>query len=159
MRPYGIKAHKNLDDTKNTIRLLQEEFRAKRGIRFAIIEKTSMNLIGDCGFWRIDERRLRAEGGGKINPLFARQGLMTEALLHLARYSFAKLGMHAVEGNVAVDNVAPQKLLEKIGFRREGMRREFTYCAYEERFKDSYLYSLLRDDFLRNHDASSNHNS
>lgn len=149
MRPYGILAHKSLSDSENAIAFLRNEFLEQRGMRFGIFLKANGQLIGDCGFWRFDNRRRRAEAGAKISPDFGQKGFMTEALKKLSEYAFLQLDLHAIEGNVAIDNVPSQRLVEKLGFIREGMRREFTYCAYEARFKDSYLYSMLKRDFVR----------
>ena len=146
MRPYGIRAHKNLAETTNTINYLHDEFAKKRALRMGIFLKPSGLLIGDGGFWQFDYRRRRGEGGAKIAIAHSRQGYMFEALTALINFAFANLTIYAVEGNVAVDNIASQKLMAKLGFIKEGQRREFIYCAYEDRFKDSYLFSLLKND-------------
>lgn len=149
MRRYGLAVHTHVEQTKQTIELLRSEFAAERGLRFGMFLKRDHTLVGDCGIWQLDKRRLRGELGGKIAPQFAGNGLMTEALHCIATYAFTELKLHALEGNITTDNLASIRMVEKLGFSREGMRREFTYCLYEQRYKDSYLFSLLKKDFLR----------
>lgn len=148
MRAYGVRAHENLLQTKRVIDFLAQEFLAQRIIRFGIFLRDEDTLIGDCGFWQFDTRRRRAEAGVKLAHAYTKHGYMHEAFRALLTFAFGELKVLAVEGNCAVDNHASQRLLLRLGFVREGMRREFSYCAYDERFKDSILFSLLKRDFL-----------
>ncbi len=149
MTPYGMRVHQDIRETAKVVEYLANEFIDQRGIRFGIFLSPHEQLIGDCGFWQFDVRRLRAEAGAKISVDFARRGFMKEALLALTNYAFLALGLNSIEANIAVDNVPPQKMMEGLGFIKEGLRRQFSYCAFNNRFKDSVLYSLLKCDFLK----------
>lgn len=129
MRAYGLKAHAHKDETAHAIQLLREEFDKQKGLRFGIFDKATKLLIGDAGIWHLDPRRMRGEMGGKILPEFGQQGFMSEALARMMHYFFFDLNLNALEGNLRVDNVASKRLLEKLGFKQEGLRSEFTYCT------------------------------
>ncbi len=148
MRSYGLKAHVNKEETAHAISFLRKEFVAQNGLRFGIFESTSNLLIGDAGIWHLDARRMRGEMGGKILPDFGSQGFMSEALTVMMHYFFFDMNLNALEGNLRVDNVASKRLLEKLGFKQEGLRSEFTYCIYDQHFKDCYLFCLLKRHFV-----------
>lgn len=149
MRSYGLKMHVKKEETSRTIEHLRREFENERGIRFGMFLKPSGILVGDCGIWHFDRRRARGELGAKMAAQYQGQGLMSEALCCVALYAFVELKLHALEGNIATDNIASIRTVEKLGFIREGLRREFSYCVYDRRFKDSYVFSLLKPDFMR----------
>ena len=74
MRPWGTKLHQNLQETKNMIHFLNQEFEKKQMIRWGIREKDGGPLLGDIGFWRFVNPRLRAEIGAKLDPKFWTKG-------------------------------------------------------------------------------------
>ncbi len=48
-------------------------------------------------------------------------------------------------GEVHPPNTASQKLVERLGFLREGLLRSYEY--FDGKFDDLYMYSLLKSDF------------
>ena len=65
-----------------------------------------------------------------IGAEYAGQGLMSEALSLAVGYAFAGddeggLGLHRVCANVVPRNVASQRVLEKVGFVREGLSEKY----------------------------------
>ena len=48
--------------------------------------------------------------------------------------------------NVIVDNTASQRVLERLGFRREGLLRG--YFVLDQQRVDNYVYAILRSDWL-----------
>ena len=72
-------------------------------------------------------------------------GYATEAASLLVAYAFRELNAHEVEAEVQADNPAGERVLEKLGFRREGVRRDhyFKGCDY----RDISLWGALGSDF------------
>ena len=54
--------------------------------------------------------------------------------------------LERIEARCSVENVGSQKVLSKLGFRREG--RLVGYFVLDGRRVDNYLYAILRDDFV-----------
>ena len=52
------------------------------------------------------------------------------------------MNLHSIYANTIADNHASVHLLERIGFRREGTRREFSW-EEDGTFHDSAMYGLL----------------
>ncbi len=87
-----------------------------------------------------------AEIGYALSSAFLGRGLMKEALTLLLPDLFLRAAIYRLEARCAVDNVASQRVLEKLGFHHEGVLRRY-FRLHGERV-DHYLYALLRDDFL-----------
>lgn len=76
----------------------------------------------------------------------ARQGFMKEALSALIGYFFEKERLDLVSARCFAPNVASQKLLESLGFHRDGTVRQCVK-GYRDIVYDDCLYSLLREEF------------
>ena len=68
-------------------------------------------------------------------------GYATEAAGALVEYGFRALRLHRIEAHVAPGNSASQKVVEKLGFQREGIAREFEFV--NGRFLDHIQYSAM----------------
>jgi RimJ/RimL family protein N-acetyltransferase len=78
-------------------------------------------------------------------PEFRNKGIGTKAQFLLIRYLFETTAVERVEAYADVDNGPEQRVLEKLGFRREGVIRSAQFR--EGRWCDVALYGLLRDEF------------
>lgn len=85
-----------------------------------------------------------AEVGYALGTEHQGQGVMARALELLLRDLFTRTPLARVEARCAVDNVASQRVLEKVGFRREGCLR--SYFRLHGRRVDNYLYAVLGTD-------------
>jgi ribosomal-protein-alanine N-acetyltransferase len=57
------------------------------------------------------------------------------------KYGFNTVGLHSIEANIAPENIASARLLEKAGFVREAYFRENLF--FNGRFLDTVIYSIL----------------
>lgn len=103
-------------------------------------------LIGSCGFCRWTKQHHWAEIGYDLWPDYWGQGLMPEALRALLRYGFQVMGLNRVEATTHTENQRSMRVLEKLGFQREGLLREY-YCR-ESVYNDQVLFSLLRREWV-----------
>jgi aminoglycoside 6'-N-acetyltransferase len=102
-------------------------------------------LLGDCGFRsRADEPRV-VDIGFTLSPAAQGQGYATEAIGELLRYLFADRGKHKVCADCDSRNAASWRLLERLGFSREGTLRGSYFDGV--RWADEHLYGLLADDW------------
>lgn len=70
---------------------------------------------------------------------------MTEALRAMLSYGFEQMRLNRVEALVYVENEASIRLLERLGFLREGILRQ--YFRRGEEYYDHWLLSLLKADW------------
>lgn len=72
------------------------------------------------------------------------RGLASRAVDLTSRWALTDGGLARVEALVEVDNTASQRLLERVGFHREGHLR--SYLILRGRRVDAFIYSLLSSD-------------
>jgi len=101
-------------------------------------------IVGVCGFTSIDLINRRAEFSLYIDPDMTRKHLGTRALNTLFTHGFKDWGFHSIWGETFEGNPAAL-LFEKIGMKKEGVRRGF-YLRKGE-FVDATLYGVLADEW------------
>jgi len=87
-----------------------------------------------------------AEIGYALSSEYQRQGIMQRALEQILAELFLRSPLERVEARCAVDNAASQKVLDRLGFTREGRLRG--YFVLDGERVDNYLYAILRSDYL-----------
>jgi RimJ/RimL family protein N-acetyltransferase len=74
-------------------------------------------------------------------------GIATEAARALLEWGFSVLDLHRVQSEVDTRNPASARVLEKLGFQREGTLRED--CVVDGEVSDSWVYGHLRREWTR----------
>lgn len=75
------------------------------------------------------------------------QGVCTRALRLLARHALEDLQLQSVQLATDPENLASQRVAEKVGFRREGVMRAHLRHP-DGRVRDSVLFSLLPGELV-----------
>jgi len=73
------------------------------------------------------------------------KGYAKEAVALLVRYLYDSTRTVRVMAVTSSENVPSQRVLEAVGFRREGVLRRAMYRA--GRWSDAFIYGLLREEF------------
>ena len=121
---------------------------------WAIAESASDRLIGALTLHSLHVEQLRAEVGYSLSPDYQGRGMAAEALRCGLAHAFDVLGLVRVEADIDPRNTASWRLLEKIGFVREGLLRQRWRVNGE--VCDSAFYGLLADEFIREDAAGGN---
>lgn len=79
-----------------------------------------------------------------IGEPFANQGYMTQAVCAMLPFAFGHLHLHRVEAACLPSNAASIALLQKCGFRHEGLAR--SYLKINGRWQDHLLFAILAGD-------------
>jgi ribosomal-protein-alanine N-acetyltransferase len=79
-----------------------------------------------------------------IGAPYARQGFMREALETVVHYSFHTLGLSRLQAACLPENKASRGVLEKTGFKYEGVAQ--SYLQINGRWRTHVLYANLRHD-------------
>ena len=75
------------------------------------------------------------------------KGAGTFATKEMLNHAFYNLNLHRVELTVLDDNSRAINLYEKVGFVKEGTKRQ---CNFKQgKFVDMHMYSMLREEFTR----------
>ena len=75
---------------------------------------------------------------------FARQGYMREAIGGIVHHAFAEMGLSRIEAACLPENAASRGVLEKSGFKYEGVAQ--SYLQINGRWRNHVLYANLRHD-------------
>ncbi len=73
-----------------------------------------------------------------------KKGFGSESLSLLCNYCFTHLGLHQVYANVSAENRNSMRIFENNGFRKVGLKKEWT--LFNGEFKDEWLYQLINRD-------------
>jgi ribosomal-protein-alanine N-acetyltransferase len=79
-----------------------------------------------------------------VGEPYAMQGYMTEALLVLRGHAFAALDLSRLEAGCLASNIPSRRLLERCGFKYEGVAE--AYLQIDGQWRDHVLYASLRAD-------------
>lgn len=101
--------------------------------------------VGIVGLHEGDEPWGVAEIGYFVEPDHWGEGYATDALRCVVRYAFDERRHNKVEANAYEPNEASQRVLEKVGFAREGVRRDHAFVEGE--YVDLYEYGLLANEW------------
>jgi ribosomal-protein-alanine N-acetyltransferase len=115
------------------------------GARVAIDRLADGAFLGWCSLTRWNADYRSAAMGYCLDDAAWGQGYATEAARALLQWAFATLDLNRVQAETDTRNVASARVLEKIGFAREGTLRED--CVVNGEVSDSWVFGLLRREW------------
>lgn len=127
--------------------LKQDARQIKKGskLKLFIFEREDLKaerVIGDITFSNVVRGVLQScYVGYKIDEQYNSKGLMTEALAHAIQHVFETMRLHRIEAHIMLHNYASQRVVEKLGFEREGMSK--AYLKINGVWEDHYRYALI----------------
>jgi [ribosomal protein S5]-alanine N-acetyltransferase len=130
-----------------TLRMVQRtrlaEMRAAGLLSPYVIEDIEAGrLLGGAALHHLDPMRDIVEVGYWLFADARGRGVATRAVGALIEHAFAN-GILRVEAHVRVGNTASERVLERLGFEREGVKRRL--LRHEGRRVDATLFSLLSE--------------
>lgn len=102
-------------------------------------------LVGTCGFNEWSPAHRWAELAYDLARPYWGKGLMRQAVAAVLEWTFRQDMVDRVHAFVRVDNRRSARLLERVGFVREGCLRSYRVCRGQP--YDFYVYGLLRSDW------------
>ena len=112
---------------------------------FFLYNKFDKSLVGGITLDNIRDGPINSASVGYwIGETFSKRGFMTEALKALISYSFKNLNISRIEAATLSKNIASRRLLEKSGFKYEGVAQN--YLEINGRWQNHILYAVLRLD-------------
>lgn len=144
MKYYDILPFKDLKRAVEQVDLFINSQKEHKMVRWGIEFKENRKLIGTCGFHCINEECKKAEVGYELSRVYWNKGIMTDALQLIMKFIFSQTDVNRIEAFVEIPNIASQKLLEKIGFTKEGILRSYERCRGD--LIDITIWGCLRSD-------------
>lgn len=116
---------------------------------FAIYTVEDNQYIGFCGLFNKDINTKSAELHCVIgNKNYWSGGYGTEVYTLLMNYGFCEWGLNRIYGYQLLHNFGAHRVVEKLGWTREGLLRQYTYS--HGTLKDVYVVAILKSDWLKN---------
>ena len=123
---------------------IHEQFRKRTLLQWGVELGATGDLVGTCTLAALDPKNRRAELGFALGRRYWGQGYMAEALPVLLRFAFDELQLHRVTDDTDPRNQPSIRVLERLGFRREGLLRQ--YYLVQGEAQDAVVYGLLRSE-------------
>jgi RimJ/RimL family protein N-acetyltransferase len=115
------------------------------GARLAIDRVSDNVFIGWCSLSRWNPEYRSASMGYCFDDAVWGHGYATEAGGALLKWAFDTLDLNRVQSETDTRNLASARVLEKLGFVREGTLRED--CVVNGEVSDSWVYGLIRREW------------
>ena len=127
------------------LREMQRHMAEKTGLYWLIKMQEGSEIIGECSFTNIVQGFFQAcHLGFSLASEYQGQGLMHEALKIAIADAFEAHALHRIMANYQPHNVRSGKLLQRLGFEKEGLAKK--YLKINGRWADHILTSLIRPD-------------
>jgi RimJ/RimL family protein N-acetyltransferase len=111
-----------------------------------IIEKKDGSKIGFIAhFYVLHVAGRQLEIGYSLVPSERGKGYCTEATQLMVDYLFLSKDTMRIQAQTDPRNVASHKVLEQVGFKKEGTLRKSFFMRGE--WRDAYIYSILREEW------------
>lgn len=141
------KPHSSLEESRKILSIFLDE-----GEYLGIHHREDKKMIGILGLHpdplrELDPSICRELGYG-LNYNYWGRGYMTEACLGLLDYVFSEGGLELLTASTSIDNKKSQRIMEKLGMKKEGFIR-YGWINYRDEVKDKYLASITRDEYFK----------
>jgi len=143
--PTWAEDHLTRKAFTNRVYWAQRSVSSGNAMPLFLIRRSDQNLVGAITLDNI--RRGPAQSGTLgywTGEPFARQGYMREAIEATVHQAFTRLDLSRIEAACLPENQASRGLLEKAGFKYEGVAQ--SYLQIDGRWRTHVLYAALRKD-------------
>jgi len=148
VQKYDDPAIHTEGEAREFIDELEAEFNDHRGISWAVELKKRNVVIGAFGLHHWNQYHRRAEVGYGLARAYWGQGFGSEALRAIIQFGFEEMELNRIYARTIADNHESVRLLERLGFQREGTQRKHSW-EDDGTFHDSAIYGILVHEFFR----------
>lgn len=142
---FNAKPLKDVSEAREQITETRAIYERTDGIGWGITLKGQDVVIGMVGFWQWSYHN-RAMLGYDLTREYWGQGIASEAIREIIRFGFERMELNRIEATTIADNNESVRMLKKLGFVLEGIRREHS-LEDDGKYHDSALYALLKSEY------------
>jgi [ribosomal protein S5]-alanine N-acetyltransferase len=117
-------------------------FMKKNSVYWAIADKKSGQIIGTCGFNSWSREHRRVEISYDLSYKYWGSGIMTSVVKSLTEFAFSKMNAKRIQATVVDFNKGSIRVLEKCGYKEEGLMKSFG--VIQGKSHGFYMYSYTR---------------
>lgn len=144
MRYWSTPPMRDMDEARAYLAGISRNFAERTGFKWAITRRDNDRLIGTTSLFRLDGPHHTGEIGYALGSAHWGNGYAAEAVRRTCQFGFEQLGLRRIEADIDPRNLASVRLVEALGFRREGELRARYHVGGE--IQDSLIYGLLASD-------------
>ena len=111
---------------------------------YGMFLQSNNNFVGVCTMFNINFGNESGEIGYWLNPAYARQGFMSEAVKAVSTEFFNR-GFKRITILANPENIASCKVAEKNGFEREGLLRSYDFLPTLNKRENVVLYAKIKE--------------
>ena len=115
--------------------------------RWAIVEKSSNNCIGQIAIFLVDNKNHFCEIEYILGSKFHRKGFATEAVKTILDFAFNKVDFHKVQVCHKEGNIASQGVIRNNNFTYEGTLRDYFFM--DNKYVSRLYYSILKAEYIK----------
>lgn len=138
------EAHTTLEDSRRFVEWVVGQHEQGQVAPWAVVTRDDPRVIGTCGYGWWNPRHASAELAYAIGRPYWNRGLTTEACREVVRFGFEIMGLNRIEIRCHPDNLASERVMQKVGASFEGILRQQMFVKGQ--YDDLKLYALLRND-------------
>ncbi len=130
-------------DMRLGVKRLLQQYRDGLGVPFVM--EYDGEIAGQLNVWGISRGSLgSATIGYWVSKRFAGRNITPTSVALATDVCFSELGLHRMEICIRPENAASLRVVEKLGFRYEGLRRRFIHIDGD--WRDHYAFALVREE-------------
>jgi len=139
----AAKDYIHLEEAYDYYRKSEQRFINHQAVYYALLYRNEM--IGLAVMHSYQERGgcAKASIGYGVRKKYQRKGYALFFVTHLINELFRQTNLMRIEATVNPENIPSQKLLERLGFQKEGLLRHYSYNERTMKAEDRYIYSIL----------------
>lgn len=143
--PIWASDHLSRKSFTNRVYWAQRSISSESAVPLFMVRRSDQALIGAITMDNIRRGPAQAATLGYwVGQQFARQGFMKEAIEAMVHHAFVTMDLSRIEAACLPENAASRGLLEKSGFKYEGVAQ--SYLQINGRWRTHVLYAALRAD-------------
>jgi [ribosomal protein S5]-alanine N-acetyltransferase len=119
--------------------------KAKLVFTWCIELKETGRVIGRCDLGGFVLKSM-ADIAYYLSKDYWNKGFISEAVNAVICFGFERLGLHRIQATVMPENEASIRVLEKVGFSREGLLRQY---SFGREFHDTVMMAILSKDWRK----------
>ncbi|MDT3330819.1 MULTISPECIES: GNAT family N-acetyltransferase [Microbacterium] len=130
-------------DMRSGVRRLLQQYRDGSGVPFVM--EYDGEVTGQLNVWGIARGSLSsATIGYWVSERFAGRGITPTSVALATDVCFEDLRLHRMEICIRPENTKSLRVVEKLGFRYEGLRRRYIHIDGD--WRDHYAFALVREE-------------
>jgi [ribosomal protein S5]-alanine N-acetyltransferase len=142
VRYWSRSAWTDMAQAEAMLAAAAEDYAGGTGLRYGIVVSATGELVGVASLFAFNRDNRRCELGYVLGSRHWGRGYVSEALVPVLDHAFGALDMNRIEADIDPRNIASQRVLEKLAFRREGFMPE-RWIVHGET-ADTAFYGLIK---------------